>query len=93
MAETLPGWSAPVFTGMAEPPQYKGVPLLFFASDVLGSLFGALCLVQMGQVVYAVEWLLGGAFLYVVMRIGMKIEPRWWRITLDYLGYAERYEG
>ena len=92
MAETLPGWSAPVYSGLAEPPMFKGVPLMFFGADVLGSLFLAVCLVQI-EPVYSVLTVLAGLVLYGIVFVGMKIEPRWWRILCEYVGYATFYEG
>jgi hypothetical protein len=66
---------------------------MFGAFDVLGTLFTALCILQTDQVVYAVEAVLAGGLLYVAMRIGCAIEPRWLGITWEYLTYSNRYEG
>jgi NADH:ubiquinone oxidoreductase subunit 6 (subunit J) len=68
------------------------VPLLFFAGNLLGTLFTALCLVQVDPI-YSVVALLGGACLYGVVYVGTRIEPRWVGMVLDYLGYAQAYEG
>ena len=92
MAETLPGWEAPVHGGMTDTPMAKGVPLLFFAGNMLGSLFLALCLVQI-EPVWSVLALLGGGVLYVLVRIGTAIEPRLAGILSEWWSYSRRYEG
>jgi type IV secretory pathway VirB3-like protein len=93
VADTVPGWTAPVFQGMADPPQYKGVPILFFAGNLLGSLFTAVCLIQAGQIVYAVMALGGGGVIYLGMLVGCTIEPRFLGLWWDYVTYTNRYEG
>jgi type IV secretory pathway VirB3-like protein len=92
MAEALPGWHAPVYSGMAEPPSFHGVPLLFFVFTLLGTLFVAfICLLM--QPVYSVLVVLVGASLYGVVYACMQVEPRLGRILKEYRAYARVYEG
>jgi hypothetical protein len=78
---------------MAEPPLFKGVPIMFFACDLLGTLLAAVCLLEIAHVVYAVLVVGVGVMVYLVVLVGRKIEPRFTRIAWEYWSYRRRYEG
>jgi type IV secretory pathway VirB3-like protein len=92
VADTLPGWEAPVFHGMAETPMFHGVPLIFFVCNLLGTLFVAFLFVLIIPI-YAVLVVLAGVGLYGLVRVGTHLEPRWGRILCEYVTYRTRYEG
>jgi type IV secretory pathway VirB3-like protein len=92
MADALPGWHAPVYSGMAAPPSFHGVPQMFFVFDLLGTLFVAFIFLLI-QPVYSVLVVLVGASLYGIVYVCVQVEPRLGRILREYRGYQRRYEG
>jgi len=83
MLVTVDGWEAPVHQAMTQPPTFAGVPMGFFAADVLGSLAVA---------PYWWPGLVVGLLLYGIAWLGTQVEPRWLGILWQYLGYAHTYE-
>ena len=82
--ESLPGWSARIYQGIAEPLLIAGVPPLFLVLDFLGTLL--LTFVQWRALVVGTGLYFAGAALTAW-------EPHWWTMLRTYWRYATYYEG
>jgi type IV secretory pathway VirB3-like protein len=85
------GWATPIFQGMTEPAHFHGVPLLFFAFDMIGTMFLGAILLQL-EPVYAVEVVLAGAGLYGLVWLGTAIDPYFWAMVGEWLHAHPLYE-
>lgn len=83
MADAIPGWASSVHQGLTEPPLMVGVPLVFCVLNVL---------VALGIALVWWPWLLVGAGLHGVARLGTALDMQWGEVLVQHVSYAFYYE-